>query len=155
MLTRHLLSNNSVFKIIFINKIIKKTTIIIALFIVVSSCIATKQIIFPYRKFILLDSIDKKPLENVTLYFTSPRDTLNNRLENRHTSDNNGIITIPKLEISKGNNHTIIKPYLEVKYVFKKDGYKTVAFNFFEYFKIDTPKELKKRYKAKIYLVKK
>jgi len=131
----------------------KKITIIIALLIIVTSCVATKQILFPYRKFILLDSINKKPLENVTLFYTIPSDTLNERLENRHTSNNNGRIIIPKLEISRGNNHNF-KPYREVKYVFKKEGYKTVAFNFFEYFKIDTPKELRKRYKAKIYLVK-
>lgn len=132
----------------------KKIAIIITLFVIVSSCVVTKQTIFPHTKFIILDSINKKSLENVTLYFTLPRDTLNNRLENRHTSNNNGIIVIPKLEVSRGNNHNF-KPYREIKYVFKKEGYKTVEFNFFEYFEIDTPKELKKRYKAKIYLVKK
>lgn len=87
------------------------------------------------------------------MFYTIPSDTLNKYLENRHTSNNNGIITIPKLEISRGNNHNF-KPYREIKYVFEKDGYKTFEFNFFEYFKINTPKELRKRYKAKIYLVK-
>ncbi len=133
----------------------KKIALIIFLLYISTSCVATKQIIFPHTEFILLDSVNKKPLKNVTLFYTMPSDTLNERLEKKYTSDSNGVITIPKLEVSKGNNHSIIKPYLEVKYVFKKEGYKTVELNFFEYFKIDTPKELKKRYKANIYLQKK
>ncbi len=131
----------------------KKFVILIILSSMFASCVAKKQILFPYRKFILLDAINKKPLENVTLFYTMPRDTLNKHLENRHTSNNKGIIIIPRSEISRGNNHQF-RRYWEVKYVFKKEGYKTVEFNFFEYFEIDTPRELRKRYKAKIYLVK-
>ena len=132
----------------------KKFVILIILSSLFTSCVSNKQIIFPYRKFILLDATNKKPLENVTLFSASPRDTLNKRLRKRHTSSDDGIITMPKSEVSKTNYYDIIEPYLEVKYVFKKEGYKTVEFNFFEYFKIDTSKELRKRYKAKIYLVK-
>ncbi|WP_108867130.1 hypothetical protein [Aquimarina aquimarini] len=118
--------------------------------LLISSCVTNKEVLRPYVKFEIYDSITKKPVDNVTLSSTI-NDSSQELNDQNMFSDKKGIIIIPKSEVSLGD-HKKIMLLTTIKYVFKKQGCEKFILDLHSHLKIKSSNDLKERYKTKIFL---